>query len=128
MLSTVHHGNDYAMVIRNTKVDGVHQQLQIRQLRFVKEHNKKMRGVDTFDQQVVAYWVFRKTTKCFKAIFLDFIHIATVSGFKLFEQFHLQNPQAIKTVLKVTAFSGPHQPDSTDCRHGCCRTSIVVVM
>ena len=87
MLSTIHRGNDHCMVTRNAKVNGAHQQLQIRQPKCIRDYNQKMGGVDCFDQHVAAYRVLRRTRKYWRSIFLDCIDITAVNSYKMFQSY-----------------------------------------
>ena len=95
MLSTVHRGNSHIMVTRHTKVNGQHTALNIRQPTCVRDYNKKMGGVDSFDQRAAAYRTLRRTRKYWKSIFLDIIDIVAVNSFLLFQLYRQQNPGAI---------------------------------
>ena len=57
MLSTIHKGHSHVMVTRDTKVQGHHVELNIRQPVTVNDYNTHMGGVDTFDQRAAAYRV-----------------------------------------------------------------------
>ena len=85
MLSSVHRGNAHVAVTRNTKVDRQHVQLELRQPKCIHDYNKKMGGVDSFDQQAAAYRALRRTRKYWKSIFLDIIDVAAVNSFIMFE-------------------------------------------
>ena len=91
MLSSVHRGNAHVAVTRNTKVDGQHVQLELRQPKCIHDYNKKMRGVDSFDQQAAAYRALHRTRKYWKSIFLDIIDVAAVNSFIMFEMWRLQH-------------------------------------
>ena len=96
MLSTVHRGDSHVMVTRHTKVNGQHVELNIRQPTCVRDYNKNMGGVDTFDQRAAAYRTLRRTNKYWKSIFLDIIDIVAVNSFLLFQLFRQQNPGVIE--------------------------------
>ena len=96
MLSTMHRGDSHVMVTRHTKVNGQHVELNIRQPTCVRDYNKNMGGVDTFDQRAAAYRTLRRTNKYWKSNFLDIIDIVAVNSFLLFQQFRQQNPGVIE--------------------------------
>ena len=96
MLSTVHRGDSHVMVTNHTKVNGQHVELNIRQPTCVRDYNKNMGGVDTFDQRAAAYRTLRRTNKYWKSIFLDNIDIVAVNSFLLFQLFRQQNPGVIE--------------------------------
>ena len=95
MLSTVHKGNNPATVARNIKVNDQHQQLQIKQPACIALYNEKTGGVDLFDQLAEVYRTLWKTKKYWKSIFLDFIDIAEVNAFKMFEIYCQQHPNTL---------------------------------
>ena len=92
MLSTFHNATKSVMITRNTKQQGQHVQLQVQQPFVVKDYNSGMGGVDVFDQQCVTLRIRRKSHKYWKALFYDFIEVATVNSFILFNEFRRVNP------------------------------------
>ena len=84
MLSTVRKGHTHNMVTQNTRVNGEHTQLQVHQPKCISDYNKKMGGVDSFNQRVAPYRVLKHTRKYWKTIFLDLLDIAAVNSFLMF--------------------------------------------
>ena len=100
MLSTFHRGSDSVNVQRNTKQNGQHVVLQLRQPKAIHDYNHGMGGVDAFDSRSAAYRIRRKSRKYWKALLYDFIEIACVNSYILFEQYrqdHAEEIQRIRT-------------------------------
>ena len=100
MLSTFHRGSDSVNVQRNTKQNGQHVVLQLRQPKTIHDYNHGMGGVDAFDSRSAAYRIRRKSRKYWKALLYDFIEIACVNNYILFEQYcqdHAEEIQRIRT-------------------------------
>ena len=95
MTSTVHRGGLCVMMMRNTKVNGQHTQLQIRQPVCIRDYKQRMGGADTFDQRVASYRVLRRARKIWRSLFLDFIDVAVVNCYKMFPLWRLQHPGVI---------------------------------
>ena len=95
MLSTVHRGNKYTTVTRNVKVNGQYQQLEVKQPECISLYNEKMGGVDQFNQHAQVYRTLRKTLKYWRSIVLDFLDIAEVNSFRMFEMYRQSHPNAI---------------------------------
>ena len=92
MLSTFNNATKSVMITRNTKQQGQHVQLPFQQPFVVKDYNSGMGGVDVFDQQCATPRIRRKSCKYWKALFYDFIEVATVNSFILFNEFRRVNP------------------------------------
>ena len=87
LVSTMHSATDRVNVTRHTKVNGEHVVLQVPQPAVVDEYNRWMGGVDVFDQMVATYRVLRKTWKWWKTLFFDFIDIAVVNAYILYQEY-----------------------------------------
>ena len=95
VLSTYHKGSAFVEINRNTKQGGQHAVLTIRQPKAISDYNHGMGGVDTFDSRCAAYKVRRKSRKYWKALFYDFLEIASVNSFILFREYCRLHPDAV---------------------------------
>ena len=57
-----------------------------------------MGGIDVCDVKCTAYKVCRKSRKFWKALFYDYLEIASVNSFILFSQYRKQNPNCIERI------------------------------
>ena len=96
VLSTVHRGHTYGMVTRNTKVDGQHVQLHVRQPRCIADYNHWMGGVNTFDQLAATHRILRKVRKYWETLLLDLIDSVTINCFLYFSMWCQQHPGTIE--------------------------------
>ena len=95
MLSTYHKATDNLMIQRNTKQQGQHAVIHIKQQKAVSDYNGGMGGVDVFDQRCATFKVRRKSRKFWKALFFDFLEVASVNSYILFSEYRRLNPDAI---------------------------------
>ena len=98
LLSTFHNGSQFVNIERNTKQNGQHVVLALKQPKAIHDYNHGMGGVDVFDSKCAAYKVRRKSRKYWKALFYDYLEIACVNSFILFEQYRKAHPDTIKRV------------------------------
>ena len=95
MLSTYHKGSDHIDIERNTKEGGQHVVVHLKQPRAIHDYNHGMGGVDTFDSMCASYKVSRRSKKYWKAMFYDFLEIASVNSMILFQLYRRNHANAI---------------------------------
>jgi len=103
VLSTIHSAVDSVNIIRNTKVDGQHVALEVKQPQCISDYNSCMGGVDVFDQHIAAYRSLRKSNKYWKSIAVDMLEVAVVNSYLLFNTYRAEHPEEIQRGSRYTA-------------------------
>lgn len=95
-LSTISKANLSREIERNTKVNGHHVVLQIRQPECIGRYNAHMDVADVFNQWIAANRSLRKTNKYWKTIVVDIIDAVTVNCNILFNLHRRMNEERIQ--------------------------------
>ena len=74
--------------------------LNLKQPSVMKDYNHGMGSVDVFDAKSAAYKVRRKSRKYWKALFYDYLEIAAVNSFILFQLYRMTHPGDIDRPLQ----------------------------
>ena len=97
VISTMHSAVDFVNVTRKVKENNAVRDLELKKPKLIDDYNFAMGGVDLFDQHVSTYRVLRKTRKYWKTLLFDFVDVALVNSWVLFQQWVEKNPGVIKT-------------------------------
>ncbi|XP_041460062.1 piggyBac transposable element-derived protein 4-like [Lytechinus variegatus] len=84
VMSSYHPGNKNTHCTRNTRANGEHKEIKVKQPIAFAAYNKYMGGVDKSDQLIGNYNVLRKTNKYWKTLFYHMVDIAVVNSYILF--------------------------------------------
>lgn len=101
-LNTVHGTNDRVITSCHTKQHGQHVMLQVPKPLAFEVYNQHTGGVDIFDQMVASYRVLRKGRKWWETLSFDFVDIAVVNSFLLYQEYQAGAPDGDVALLKLT--------------------------
>ena len=92
VMSSFHSGSHHTTTRRNTRKNGRHEVLQIKQPFAIHDYNQYMGGVDRSDQLIGTYNILRKTNKYWKTLFFHLVDIAVVNSYILFTEMQKKHP------------------------------------
>ncbi|KAK1152066.1 piggyBac transposable element-derived protein 4-like [Acipenser oxyrinchus oxyrinchus] len=92
VLSTIHSATESVTVQRRARSHGKLDIVNVRQPLAIHEYNQHMGGVDRSDQLIQKYSVLISSLKWWKTLFFQFVDIAVVNAYILFQEWRASNP------------------------------------